>query len=195
MNLATVTELWKRHGLMWVVPLVLVLVNISVLSTYRALYSGRVEAIKNQADQEEQGELADMRSQRVQLERIVERARNSRDGIGELYDNVFATESERFTRVVREVKELAERAGLRPDSIGYPERSIEEHDLIKRSIVFTVAGSYGDLRRFINFLELSDHFVALEKVEVQQGAPQLTIALELATLFSGRDRDQEVASL
>ncbi len=193
MNFAQVTDLWKRHGLMWVVPLLLVLVNVSILSTYRALYSGRVEAIKDQADQEEQGELADMRSQRVQLERVVERARNSRDGIGSLYDEVFATESERFTGVVREVKELAERAGLRPDSIGYPERTIEEHDLIKRSIVFTVSGSYGDLRRFINFLELSDHFVALEKIEVAQGTPQLNISLELTTLFSGRD--EEVAAL
>ena len=193
MNLDVLFDLWKRHGLTWVVPLLLVLVNVSVLSTYRALYAGRVAAIKSQAEQEEQGELADMRSQREQLERVVGRARSSRDGITRLYGQVFATESERFTGVVREVKELAERAGLRPDSIGYPERSIEEHDLIKRSIVFSVEGTYGDLRRFINFLELSDHFVALERIEVAQGAPQLRISLELTTLFSGRD--QEVASL
>ena len=91
--------------------------------------------------------------------------------------------------MIREVKELASNSGLQPaESISYPEESIEDYGLTKRSLVFSVQGSYAQLRRFINLLELSETFVVLEQINVSGVSPNLTVSLRISTLFSGKDR-------
>ena len=67
-----------------------------------------------------------------------------------------------------EVKDLAKRAGLAPRSITYPEEQIQQYGLIKRSFIFSVEGTYADLRTFINLLELSDSFLTLEDASLAE---------------------------
>ena len=49
-----------------------------------------------------------------------------------------------------------------PRALNYPEEQIQQYGLIKRSFIFNVDGTYTDLRKFINLLELSDSFLTLE---------------------------------
>jgi hypothetical protein len=58
------------------------------------------------------------------------------------------------------------------------------YGLVRRSIVFTVNGTYEELRRFVNFLELSDNFVTLEDVGLSErgSGGDLRIALRLSIL-------------
>ena len=81
------------------------------------------------------------------------RARTNEQQVEQLYDERFSTRSRRLTGVTAEVKELARKAGLDPRSLSYPEEEIEEFGLIKRSFVFSVEGTYVELRQFINLLE------------------------------------------
>ncbi len=58
-----------------------------------------------------------------------------------------------------------------PRSITYPEEQIQQYGLIKRSFIFSVEGTYADLRKFINLLELSDSFLTLEDASLaEEGA-------------------------
>jgi Tfp pilus assembly protein PilO len=179
-------RLWRDNSRAWGLPLALLLVGVAVLAGYQLAFADRVGAIRA-AVERDSGELARLRSQRQRLEQLVARAERSRAGIRELYELRFATESERLTALIREVKELAERAGLRPTNFNYPDRSLEDYGLIERSIVFSVEGNYRELRQFVNFLELSESFVILRSITVRGGSNELSLSLQLATLFSGRD--------
>jgi hypothetical protein len=59
--------------------------------------------------------------------------------------------------------------------------------VVERAFVFTVQGSYEELRALLNFLELSPSFVSVKEVGLagsRPGSAGLTISLRLATLFS-----------
>lgn len=177
---------WLRGWWRWAVPLALVLVNLVVLSFYRLIYAGRIAQVETRIE-EQRDEVERLEGHRQALEALVERAAASRRGIEALYESSFATEGERLADLIRHVRELATRSGLEPDAIAYPSSELDDHELIKRSIVFSVGGSYADLRTFINLLELSDEFVVLEQVKLNAADPELRISLQLSTLFAGRD--------
>jgi Tfp pilus assembly protein PilO len=177
---------WLDETRRWALPLVLLVVGVAVLGWYQLAFADRVGALRAEVERES-AELERLGAQRQALEELVARAERSREGVRELYDVRFATESERLTDFIREIKELAERAGLRPSSISYPEVALEDYGLIERAVVFSVDGNYGELRQFVNFLELTDTFVILRSIQVRGGAGELGLSLQLATLFSGRD--------
>jgi len=84
------------------------------------------------------------------------------------------------------VKSLAQRAGVEASTFRYPEEDLEDFDLLRRSIAFSVEGSYAQLRQFINFIEVSDHFLMLEDVrlnEVGQGDSTIRVQLSVSSLF------------
>lgn len=184
-------ELLRERPWTWGVPLALLLVNLMLLSTYRAIYSGRVAVLEEQI-LEEQADLAELQRLIGTVETKVENVIETRRGIEEIYRETFATEEERLTELIREVRQLAVQAGLRPDSIAYPQEQLEDFGLFERSINFGVEGSYDSLRRFINFLELSDSFVVLRSLALtSNNQQQVRIALSLTTLFSGRDLESD----
>lgn len=183
---------WLRNWVLWAPPLALLIVGLTLFVSYRVAFASQVGTLLAQVDQERHA-LAELVDQRQRLEALMTRAERSRSGIEELYEERFSTESERLTGLIREVKGLAERAGLRPTTLTYPDRELDDYELIERAIVFSVEGGYGSLRRFVNFLELSDSFVALRSIRVQQSSGGLALGLELSSLFTGRDQPMVVA--
>lgn len=177
-------ELWQANRWRWLAPLLIVIAMAGLLSVYRMVYAGRVAQLESQY-QEESARLAELEKERVDVETMLVEAEQTRAGIEMLYQERFATESERLTDVLREVRELAQRAGLSPDSISYPEEEIAGQGLVRKHIGFTVQGNYSSLRRFINFLELSGSFLTLESIGVSDAdGEMLNISLQLSTLFS-----------
>jgi hypothetical protein len=182
------SHLLRRHPATWILPLAFLVANLGALWLYGARFSDRVTSLRGQIEAED-AELAAVAEQRRRLEELVSIARSSSDGVAVLYSESFATEAERITALIREVKELARRAELREaESIGYPSAEVEDWGLIQRDIVFTVSGTYPQLRTFVNLLELSPSFVVLRGVRLDDSQSELTIGLTLSTLFTGRDR-------
>ena len=190
-------EVWRRTALRWSIPLVFCLLNLAAFGVYRAYFAGQVPAL-----QETYGVASDQMSrlqdEKAQIEGFLERADEVRESVDGLYGERFATEAERFTRTVLEIKNRARQAGLDPGAISYPRTDLSEYDLVKRNIVFSVEGTYEQLRTFINFLELSDEFLTLESVSLgdrglQQDArnPRLSIQLSLSTVFVDEKRSAE----
>ena len=186
------SDLWRRattgRWWLWAIPLALLVVNLGIFLYYQVGYAGQVGQMQGQLESDI-SERHRVVAQRESLEELVERARSGREGIESLYVDRFSTESLRLTDVIREVKDLAEKSGLQPaESISYPEESIEDYGLLKRSLVFSVQGTYPQLRQFVNLLELSETFVVLERVNVAGTSPTLNVNLDISTLFAGRDR-------
>ena len=177
--------IWRRQlrGLM---PALLVFaLNLGLLSVYRLVFAGEARA-RGQLVRGRQTEVADLAVQRRKTEELVERVRRNEVQIREFRSQRLATEEQRLTQVLAEVKKLARQAGVEPSSIRYPEERMREVGMTKRSIVFSVDGDYAGLRRFINFLELSELFLALEEVSLAGRSGDgggLRISLEVSTLF------------
>ncbi|MDX1632632.1 MAG: hypothetical protein R3234_12255 [Thermoanaerobaculia bacterium] len=177
-------DLWSRRAKLWASALVFLLLNLGLLLGYRVVIQARIAAVSG-ALEERQEELADLTSRREQRESLVARAVTTEDAIQRLRLERLGTEAERLTEIMLRVKNLLSRAGLDgPESIRYAEEPVEEHGLVRETISFGVRGDYEELRRFINFLELSERFLILEEIGVTESDPGvLSVRLRLSTLF------------
>jgi len=113
--------------------------------------------------------------------------RASEEGLAEFYGRRLSTEREGLTRILAEIKDLCRRSGIPPTSLAYERQELEGQDVSRRTITFSVDGSYAQLRQLINFIELSDSFLILDQVALRgkdvEETP-LRISLSLSTLFT-----------
>lgn len=180
--------IWRRRLVVWVPALVFFVANLALFSTYRLVYAGRVESLRGTLEERRESHVQ-LQERSQELTRRVARARASRLGMDALYRERLSTQRGRFTAVTAEIRDLARRAGLEPSAIAYPTEEIEDYGLTKRYFSFTVQGTYVELRRFVNFLELTPSFVTLEEVTLSGGdGARLGIRLQLSTLFADEAR-------
>jgi type IV pilus assembly protein PilO len=178
-------EIWRQRLWVWLPALIFFVANAVAFSIYLG-YAGRVERLESQLESQDK-EMTKLTAERKELETLVNRVRTNREQVEQLYSERLAPRSLRLTSVSAEVNDLAGKAGLRPQAISYPEEEIEEYGLVKRSFIFTVDGTYAELRKFINLLELSGSFLTLEGVTLSGGddqGPELRMDLSLSTLFT-----------
>lgn len=178
------TDLWVRSARTWAPALAFLLVNLGLLLGYRVLVQARVTAVTEEAQRQEE-RLEELVALRESREGALATARGTEQAIAELRAETFGREAERLTLVMARVKELLRQAGLSgPKSINYSEEPFPEYGFVVKTIDFGVQGSYEQLRRFINFLELSETFLTLEEIGVNESdAGTLSVRLRLSTLF------------
>ncbi len=190
-------ETWRRNLWLWLLPASFCALTLLGFAFYRFAFAGKVERLEGQyqATIERRDGL---REEREIVTAFLERVDLHQGETGGLYSEYFQTESQRFTRVIQEVKTLAEQSGLKPSSLSYPRTDFASYELLQRNINFAVEGTYDQLRTFINFLELTDHFIVLNSVTLGgasgngRGNPPLGINLVLSTIFATRDFEDEI---
>jgi hypothetical protein len=180
-------HLWRRRLWLWLPALAFFVVNFALLSAYRLVYVGQGRLLEERLTARQE-ELAAAEAVQQDLEATLLRAERNRQEIATFYRRRLATEGERLTQVIAEVKDLARRAALEPSALSYPTESLQEFGLRKRSIVFGVEGTYAELRKLVNLLELSDSFLQLEEIQLDDAGaggndPRLRINLRISTLF------------
>jgi hypothetical protein len=179
-------EIWRRRLWLWLPALVFFTANAMAWSVYKLGYAGQVEGVERSLAEKTKERDARLKERR-DLEALVERVRTNRTQVADLYAKRFATRRQRLTAVTAEVEDLAAKAGLAPSAFNYPEEEIEDFGVVKRSFVFSVEGTYPELRKFINLLELSPSFLTVEQLRLTGGGedgPELSISLEISTLFA-----------
>ncbi|MDX1501020.1 MAG: hypothetical protein R3325_01570 [Thermoanaerobaculia bacterium] len=179
---------WKANRRMWVALLALLAVNVAALAAYQLIWAGRAQERVARFDRSSVTHRR-LVERREKLEEYVERARTSETQVATFLQDRLGRQRERETQIIAEVKQLARTAGLEPAQITYRAEEIAEQGLVRRSLVFTVSGSYLDLRKLVNLLELSESFIVLEEVSLSeadpgQAAAGLRINLQLSALYS-----------
>lgn len=180
---------WRARPWLWGLALGFLLLNLGLFMFYRVAYAGQVEVLQDRFNAENES-YQQLREQRETLEGYLDRVKDSSDGISELYLNHFETEAERFTRASAELKRLARTAGLDPSSFNYASQDLGEMELRRLGITFSVEGTYDQVRRFINFLEIGEQFFILEQMTVNassdrgQADPRLSINVSVSTVFA-----------
>lgn len=181
------SEIWRQRLWIWLPALLFFLANATAFTIYRLGYAGQVQSLEASLEEVDK-ELEPRAQQSRVLEQRLQRARATELAVRKLYDDVFATRSERLTKVTAEVRELTGKAGLRWRSVTYPQSELEDYGLVKRSWIFSVEGTYVELRQFINLLEVTDSFLTLESITLSEEGgdegPELRMSLTLSTLFA-----------
>lgn len=179
-------EIWRERSWRWLIPLAFLAINLLAFGIYRARFAGGVEQleVRYAADAEV---LAQLQESRVRADELMQRAERQQEEIDRLYEQRFSTESERFTDLLREVRQLARSAGLDPGSYSYPETELSEYSLVQRNVNFPVDGTYEQLRTFLNLLELSEQFVSLTQVSLASSADSPTMGVRLSLITYFRD--------
>jgi Tfp pilus assembly protein PilO len=174
---------WRARWWLWALPLAVVIANVVLL----IVHPGRTGAGFADMQQELERETKTLQSladKERAVEAVLDDARSSREALSVLYRRGFATQAERLTQLITEVKKLAQRAGLEPTSISYPEEELDDYGLVRMSLLFNVQGSYPQVRMLVNLLEHSDLFLVLEQVGLSNSsAALLGINLQLSTFF------------
>ena len=169
----------------WLPALSLVGLNLAVLSTYRFLLAGQAQIQAGRVERR-QARVEELEGDRLALQETLTEAKRNLELVDRLYGEWLTPESQRLTAVLAEVKNLAQMAGVEYSSFSYPEQLLEDRGLMKRSLVFSVEGSYHELRSFINLIEVSDLFLILESVRLTGGArdgPNIRVSMTVSTLF------------
>lgn len=178
-------DIWRQRLWVWVPALVFFLANLAAFGVYKLGYAGNLQSLEAELDGQKR-ELAQLKTRQADLDSLLKRAADNRRGVAALYDDRFSTRRRRLTEVTAQVIDLARRAGLVPDTLAYPEQELQDYGLIKRSFIFSVSGTYLELRKFIDLIELSDSFLTLEDATMSQDpkGAELHINLRLSTLFA-----------
>ena len=187
-------EIWRQRPWIWVPALVFFLANATAFSVYKLGYAGQVEKLDDDIHTQEQT-IQKLGADTRQLNMMIDRVRTNQEQVQQLYAERLSTRSRRLTGITREVKELATQAGMTPRSLSYPEEQIQDYNLIKRSFVFSVEGTYPELRKLVHLLETSRSFISIEEVTVASNSegPELKIDLSLSTLFAMTAEDGAAA--
>jgi len=190
-------EIWRDHLGAWVPALVFFLLNLGAWVYYQAGDFGDQVNRLEQRLKTRQERVATLSQEEQKLALLEEQALHNQARIDELYGVRLSTQRFRLTEIIREVRQLARTAGLEPTSTSYPETTFEDFDLERKGFVFSVSGSYSNLRRFINSLELTDSFITMDSIalspEGKDSAGRLRINFRISTLFASEDGLPEVS--
>lgn len=175
--------LWWEQRRLWLPAALFVFAGVLLLAGYELILAGRL-GLQAGALASRRQQLEELSRHRQESEALVKSGRATRVAIDELYDQV-GTEATRLTAVMLEVKHLARQAGLSGmEAINYGDEPVQGLPLLRKSITFGLAGSYDQLRAFINLLELSPSFLSLDEIRVQGGDGEvLRLQVRLSTLF------------
>jgi len=189
--------IWKEKRVLLIILGVLLAANTFYFFTYRLRYETRLQDREQDLAQKE-AEFQQANASRVRAERTYQAYKQIEKDVQQVYDQNWATQEERFTQLVAEVKRLALASSMTPAQYGFLKVAAADADASaggqrrrrvkiganEVGITFTVEGTYEQVRRLINLLELSRQFVIIDQVALQTREGQtLSLNLRLKTLF------------
>jgi len=183
--------IWREKRVMLTVLGVLLAANALFFFTYRVQYEARLSALDARM-KEANARLQRARAKRTAAEQQLRSYDTVRRDLQTLYDQRWATQAERFTKLINEVKRLAAQSQLEPPGYSFSKTTDREaarsgeQGISVVGINFTVHGNYQQIRRLINLLELSNQFVIIDGITLGGGGgsdSNLTLSLHLKTLF------------
>ena len=162
----------------------LLLANLIVFFTYRVRQKARIDDLVQRREATE-ARLVDARNLRTSKERHLQALKDEENKVKHVYDDRWSTPQRRLVPLLLELRGLAEKSSLIPRSINYTlEETTKTHGTTAVRIVFGVEGSYANVRKLVNLIELSPQFVYIDSISIRDselGGLQLNLSLK--TLF------------
>lgn len=188
--------IWREKRILLITLGVLLLANTIFFFTYRVQYVSRLEDLDARKEQT-QAQLERARHARVTAEQQLAAYKKVQNDLQVLYNERWSTPVQRLTALIDEVKKLAAASHLEPPSYSFSNNETKSSaasgargsiGTTTVEIAFAVQGTYEQVRRLINLLELSDQFVIIDGISLAtSGATAndktLNLNIRLKTLF------------
>jgi len=188
--------IWREKRVLLIVLGLLLLANTIFFFTYRVQYVSRLQDLDTRQAQAE-AQLDQAHNARVTAEQQLAAYKKVQADLQMLYNERWSTPMQRLTALIDEVKRLAAASHLQPPSYSFTNGESKQVSTTPStkgsvgtntvSIAFTVQGTYEQVRRLINLLELSDQFVIIDSIGLGANGTAadkvLTLNIRLKTLF------------
>jgi hypothetical protein len=188
--------IWREKRILLIVLGLLLAANAIFFFTYRVQYQTRLNDLDERLATAD-AQLQSARTARIQAERQYQSYIQIQSDVKEVFDEHWSTEDARLTLMLAEIKRLGNASNLIPNAYTFDRKEVEavagmgtsrahkaEIGATEVGIGFSVEGTYEQVRRLINLLELSRQFVIIDRVSLNanKGAA-LTLTLHVKTLF------------
>jgi uncharacterized protein YxeA len=193
--------IWREKRVLLIILALVLAANTMFFFTYRVQYQKRIDTLDQRLAQV-QAELDAAHTARVRAEQTFQSYRKVENDVLVVFNESWATQQARFTKLFSEVTRLAMASSLEPASYSFQRGEArrvssgskrETLGATEVSISFGVKGTYAQVRRLINLLELSRQFVIIESISLTAAENDtLSLALKLKTIF--RDEQPGAAS-
>jgi hypothetical protein len=192
--------IWREKRVLLGILAVLLLANTVFFFTYRVQYVNRLNDL-DARQEDAKSRLAQAQRARLTAEQQLASLHKSQADLQALYTERWSTQTERFTSLIAEVKRLAAASQLAPPTYAFTSTEAKgvsttaaasidpraSQGTTAVGIAFTVEGTYEQIRRLINLLELSDQFVIIDSINLGNNSgpaeKALTMNIHLKTLF------------
>ena len=185
--------IWREKRTLLIVLGLLLLANTIFFFTYRVQYQNRLDELDTRLEEVE-GQLLNARNGRLRAERSVASYGRVEGDVKTVFEQHWSTQQERLTALIAEVKRLAQASGLVPPSYSFDRRESKSVTVNGRRLdslgasevgmSFAVQGTYAQVRRLINLLELSRQFGSIDRITLTAAENEsLTLNLHIKTLF------------
>jgi hypothetical protein len=192
--------IWRERRMLLIVLGLLLAANTIYFFTYRVRYQSRLDDREQELSQKE-AQLEQAHAARLKAERTYQSYRQIQRDVQQVFDEHWSTQTERFTQLIAEVKRLATASSLTPAAYGFNRDKAADPEAMRQrkasigasevGIGFGVKGTYEQVRRLINLLELSRQFVIIDQIGLSTAeGDTLSLNLHLKTLF----RDEKSAA-
>jgi Tfp pilus assembly protein PilO len=175
---------------MWLVPALLVAVNVVWLVGLRATVLGRGSVLARQREATA-AEVASLKAQRDRLVAAREALGVLESDLGTLRKDRLGSMRERLVSFLVDVAKRTHAAGLQPERVTYRAESDKKTGMVHFSAAFAVSGTYDQVRRCVNLLESSPQFVIVERLaaRTEDAATSLDVdvLLSVGTYFVDAD--------
>ena len=185
--------MWREKRVILIFLALLLAANAVFFFTYRVQYQSRLDELDARLETVN-GELQQARATRLRSEATLAGYRRAEGDVNTVFNDYWSTQQRRLTALIIEVKRLAIASSLVPASYSFDQgaaKSASERGsraltvgATEVGVSFTVTGSYQQVRRLINLLELSRQFVIIDQLALTASeGDTLSMNLHLKTLF------------
>lgn len=180
--------IWREKQILLIVLGVLLAVNTIFFFTYRVQYENRLNDLASRLDQSK-AQLEEARRARVAAEAQLAAYRKAQNDIRQIYDVEWSTQPQRLTSFIGEVMRLGAVSQLTPRTYSFTGTQSKGPkgtgtNAVEVGVAFPVEGTYEQVRRLINLLEVSDQFVIIDQIGLASSTgDKLAVTIRVKTLF------------
>ena len=165
--MSSATTAFRDRKVLFVLLLVAIAGNVAVLLSYRTFYDERLRVlVSEKASLEKKRDESRLRAENAAASE--RKLFDTQEALTAFYSETLGKREERIAPLIEEVYATTRAAGLRPDAISYT--STDEPGTDSLTMIFAVAGPYGDVKRLLSGLERSKRFLVVEQVSLSGGS-------------------------
>lgn len=181
MNLESPGMLLK--GIHFVRLMVIVLLaNIAILGFIVLPNKTRIRG-QQQSYQGMRRDVVEAKKENQELQTRLEKLQQAQKDINEMYAKVFVPKKKGATDIRLELESLIRNNQIQRTDVNHSNTAMPDFKLQQYSLSVPVEGTYVNIRRFINDIERSQHFLILDRVDLasEKKGDVLTLDFSLST--------------